>query len=154
MGCNGGWYFWSYDWLKDNKTMREADYPYTAKDGTCRYDESKGVTNVSSYGRTFGRNANKNAILRQPVNVAVAAGNDVFRNFSSGVITASSGCPVRIDHAIVAVGWGVTEDGTEYYIVRNSWGESWGENGYVNLATTGSVLGTCGVNEYVYYPTL
>lgn len=40
MGCSGGWYFWSYDWLKDNKTMTEADYPYTARDGTCHYDES------------------------------------------------------------------------------------------------------------------
>ena len=107
-GCNGGWYYWAYDWLKDNKTMLEADYPYTAKDGTCTYDASKGVTGVSSYQQTKGRTANLNAIYNQgPVNVAVAAGNDVFRNYSSGVITMNDGCPTEVDHGIVAVGWGI-----------------------------------------------
>jgi len=51
-GCNGGWYFWSYDWLKTNKTMKESDYPYTARDGTCKYSAAKGITTVSSYGQT------------------------------------------------------------------------------------------------------
>lgn len=96
-GCSGGWYFWSYDWLKTNKTMKESDYPYTSgndgKETPCAYDASKGVTEVSSYGRTAGPSANLNAIYRQPVNVAVAAGNSVFRNFSSGVVTESDGCP-------------------------------------------------------------
>jgi hypothetical protein len=77
-GCNGGWYFWSYQWLATNKTMKESDYPYTAKDGTCKYDASKGITTVSSYGRTNGASANLNRIAIQPVNVAVAAGNNVF----------------------------------------------------------------------------
>ena len=49
-GCSGGWYFWSYDWLKTNYTMKESDYKYTARDGTCQYNASKGVTMVSSYG--------------------------------------------------------------------------------------------------------
>ena len=49
-GCNGGWYFWAYDYLKTHSLMKESDYPYTALDGTCAYDESKGVTEVSSYG--------------------------------------------------------------------------------------------------------
>ena len=49
-GCSGGWYFWAYDYLKTHSLMKESDYPYTALDGTCAYDESKGVTEVSSYG--------------------------------------------------------------------------------------------------------
>jgi len=157
MGCNGGWYFWSYDWLADNFTMEESDYPYTARDGNCQYNASKGVTKVSSYGQTNGTAANLAQLYQQPLNVAVAAGNNVFRNFSSGVITTASHCPTRIDHAIVAVGWGMTDDGTQYYIVRNSWGESWGENGYVNIEavdTSGRNLGVCGINQYVFYPTL
>jgi len=90
--------------------------------------------------------------VQQPVNVAVAAGNNVFRNYSSGIISSDSGCPTEIDHAIVAVGYGV-EDGVQYYIVRNSWGTSWGEDGYVRIETSGG-RGTCGINQFVYYPTL
>jgi len=94
-----------------------------------------------------------NQIYKQPVNVAVAAGNNVFRNFSSGIVTINDGCPTDIDHAIVAVGYGV-DQGTQYYIVRNSWGTGWGEAGYINIATEGGPLGVCGINQYVYYPTL
>ncbi len=151
-GCNGGWYFWSYDWLKNNKTMKEADYRYTARDGTCQYNASKGVTTVSSYGQVNGTSANLNAIARQPVNVAVAAGNYTFQSYRSGIISANSGCPTAVDHAIVAVGYG-EENGVQYYIVRNSWGTSWGESGYVRIETSGG-KGTCGINQYVYYPTL
>jgi cathepsin L len=77
-GCNGGWYFWSYDWLQKNKTMKESDYPYTAKDGTCKYSATKGITSVSSYGQVKGVSANLAQLAKQPVNVAVAAGNNVF----------------------------------------------------------------------------
>ena len=85
--------------------------------------------------------------------MAVSAGNNVFMNYSSGIITESEGCPTAIDHAIVAVGWG-EEDGTQYYIVRNSWGTGWGEDGYVRIATHGGLFGVCGINQYVFYPTI
>ena len=81
LGCSGGWYFWSYDWLKTHKTMKEADYSYTARDGTCKYDATKGVTGVSSYGQTQGTSANLARLAQQPVNVAVAAGNNVFGSY-------------------------------------------------------------------------
>jgi len=85
--------------------------------------------------------------------VAVAAGNNVFMNYTSGIITKSDHCPTRIDHAIVAVGYGV-EDGVQYYIVRNSWGTSWGEDGFVRIGTDGGKKGVCGIDQYVYYPTI
>lgn len=152
-GCNGGWYFWAYDWLKTNMIESESDYPYTATDDACAYDATKGITSVASDTRVVGRSANLNAIYKQPVNVAVAAGNNVFRNYSSGVVTINDDCPTAIDHAIVAVGWGI-DMGTEYYIVRNSWGSSWGQDGYIYLATSGGPKGVCGINQYVYYPNL
>lgn len=62
------------------------------------------------------------------------------------------GCPANIDHAISAVGWGV-EGKQNYYIVRNSWGSSWGEDGYVRIQLSDGE-GVCGINQYVYQPTL
>ena len=152
-GCNGGWYFWAYDYLKVNKEMTEASYPYKGVDQTCQYDESDGVTYVSSYGSTSGTSANLNKISSHgPVNVAVSAGNNVFMYYDGGIITTDDGCPDYIDHAIAAVGYGV-ENGVEYYIVRNSWGTGWGEDGYVRIQTS-SGYGVCGINQYVYYANL
>jgi len=157
-GCNGGWYYYAYQWLAKNKTMKESDYPYTSgttgKSTKCAYDESKGVTNVSSY-KQVSKNTDsiKAALELGPVNVAVSAGNDVFRNYTSGIVTEADGCPTRVDHAIVAVGWGV-EDDVEYYIVRNSWNTTWGDKGYIKIGTAPGKVGVCGINGYVYYPII
>lgn len=85
--------------------------------------------------------------------MAVSAGNDLWRNYSSGIISDSDGCPTRVDHAVVAVGWG-NEDGKDYYIVRNSWNTTWGDNGYIKIEAVDGKEGVCGINGYVYYPTI
>ncbi len=72
--------------------------------------------------------------------------------YTGGIITADEGCPQSIDHAIAAVGYG-EENGVQYYIVRNSWGEGWGEDGFVRIATS-SGNGVCGINEYVFKAAL
>lgn len=157
-GCSGGWYYYAYKWLSSHKTMKEDDYPYfsgtTGKEGKCQYDEAKGVTNVSSYKQVSKDTESiKAAIEIGPVNVAVAAGNDIFRNYSSGIITEADGCPTNIDHAIVAVGYGY--EGTQgYYIVRNSWNTTWGDAGYIKLGMADGEAGVCGINGYVYYPII
>jgi len=81
-GCSGGWYFWSYDWLKTNKTMKESDYPYTSgrtgRETACAYNKKEGITKVNSYAQVRGTNKILNRLGKQPVNVAVAAGNSAF----------------------------------------------------------------------------
>ena len=72
--------------------------------------------------------------------------------YSGGIITTDDNCPTAIDHAIAAVGYGV-ENGIQYYIVRNSWGTGWGEDGYVRIQTSNGA-GVCGINQYVYYADL
>ena len=72
--------------------------------------------------------------------------------YHSGIITKKDACPTQVDHAIAAVGWG-KEGNTQYYIVRNSWGTSWGEQGYVRIQTSDGE-GVCGINQYVYQPIL
>ena len=152
-GCNGGWYYWSYDYLASGKSLEtESQYPYTARDGTCKNSSGSGNVSATGYNEVSGTStAIKSAIAQQPVNVAVAAGNYYFQSYSGGILMAS-GCPTRIDHAIVAVGYG-NSNGTDYYIVRNSWGTSWGDKGYIMMEATSSGKGTCGINQNVAYPT-
>jgi len=73
----------------------------------------------------------------------------VFQSYKSGVIT-SAACGTNIDHAVVATGYDSTAS-EPYYLVRNSWGTSWGDKGYVKIGMS-SGKGICGINQYVYYP--
>jgi len=74
--------------------------------------------------------------------VSVEADTD-FQFYSSGILNSKS-CGTHLDHAVTAVGYG-NEDGQEYYIVRNSWGASWGEDGYIRIAAGKNGAGVCGI---------
>lgn len=116
------------------------DYQYTGKDEACRQFTEVGFVNAWSL---YNVNAEQ---LKQILNmfviaVAIEAENDWFRQYQSGVIT--TGCGTNLDHAVTAVGYGNDENGQEYFIVKNSWGESWGEQGYVRIAPD-----QCGITLY------
>lgn len=85
----------------------------------------------------------KAAIVKQPVSVSIDANCDAFMNYSSGIFTES--CGTDIDHAVLAVGYG-SEDSQEYWIVKNSWGTSWGEQGYIRIAIEEGA-GVCGIQS-------
>lgn len=87
-----------------------------------------------------------NAIYSQPISVAVQANTSAFQSYSSGIIMQGSGCGIFLDHAIAAVGYNFSGS-TPYYIVRNSWGATWGESGYVNIEANNEQYGVCGINE-------
>ena len=77
----------------------------------------------------------------------------LWMNYTGGVISDAEGCGSKLDHAVVAVGYGTdAHTGLDYYLVRNSWGPDWGENGYVKLARQGDGYGVCGVQEMPYWP--
>ena len=95
----------------------------------------------------------KTALVAQPVSIAIEADEDVFQLYSSGVI--GSGCGASLDHAVLAVGY-TTVSGTEAFIVKNSWGASWGQSGYVYLATDQTLnngSGACGILSQPVVPT-
>ena len=153
MACYGGWYYSAWDYLETNEAMTETDYPYTSGNGgwsTCEYNSSKGVTNVRSYAavKTNDPDELKAALNNQPVSVAIEADTLVFQFYTSGVIT-SSNCGTTLDHAVLAVGYGTDSTGTEFFLVKNSWGTSWGDAGYVKIGVA-SNSGICGINEEPY----
>jgi len=145
-GCNGGLMDYAFQWIEQHPLMLEADYPYTARDGSCQYDSSKGHGHVKDFSDvTASAGQLKAAVAKQPVSVAIEADQFVFQGYTGGVIT--SGCGSQLDHGVLAVGYG-TEDGTDYVLVKNSWGASWGDQGYVKMA-----FDQCGVTQAASYPT-
>ena len=87
------------------------------------------------------------AIALGPTSVTVDASSSVWYYYTSGVIS-STDCGTKLDHAVTAVGYGTdAETGLDYYLVRNSWGAGWGDQGYVKIARVGDGYGICGIHE-------
>jgi len=155
-GSSGGWYYWAWNYMKVNAQEKTSQYPYTSgkfgQTGTCTASGS-GVAKVSSYVQVGQTNADIMAAINlKPVSVALDAQRAVFQSYTSGVVT--SGCGTQLDHAVMAVGYGTdAATGLAYFLVRNSWGSSWGDNGYIKIgqSSTGGAPGYCGINQAVYY---
>jgi C1A family cysteine protease len=151
-GCNGGDMGTAMDYAHDKGMEREATYPYTAMDGNCNYDSSKVIARPVSRANVTPNNAValKTAIAAGPVSVAIEADTFVFQFYSGGILN-SKACGTNLDHGVVAVGYGVDPSKGEYYIVRNSWGSSWGVKGYINIAVVDGA-GICGIQMEPVYP--
>jgi C1A family cysteine protease len=134
-GCNGGVMDEALTYTQTYDLMTEADYPYTAMDGTCSYKGAgtgAGYTNASKKDISpKDKTAFKASIAQGPTSIAIEADQSAFQFYSGGVL--DSGCGDQLDHGVLAVGYG-SENGEEYAIVKNSWGASWGDNGYVKIS--------------------
>jgi len=133
--------------------MAEASYKYTARDGTCKYN-SGSTTGVkaSGYTNVAANNTSqmKAALALKPLSVSIQADTSVFQSYSSGIFNSTK-CGTSLDHATNVVGWG-TSNGVEYWTMRNSWGTSWGEKGYMRLQIV-SGNGICGIQMEPLYPS-
>ena len=133
---------------------QEADYPYSAADGTCDAAKKKlDAVVVKAFEDVPPNNeqALKKAVANQPVAIAVAAGGLAFQMYHSGVFDAP--CGTALDHGMLIVGYGSDEEsGKDYWIVKNSWGEVWGEEGFMRMAMNVSEAGQCGLAMLPSYP--
>ena len=133
-GCNGGDMMKAYNYVQKAGLMSEADYKYTAKEGSCKYSSSKAVNKIKGYDYCSNYGSKKCTteifyalLARGPLGVGIDG--DVIQVYKSGIYKGS--CNLD-NHAVVAVGYG--SSGSSYYwIVRNSWGASWGEKGYIRV---------------------
>jgi cathepsin L len=141
-GCGGGWPYKAMQYVAGSPLEREGDYPYTARDGGCAYNRAKAAEGDSGYQAVAANNAGalQAAVNGYPVSVLIEADRAVFQSYTGGIIGPNSGCGTNLDHAVLLVGYDATS-----WIVKNSWGASWGEGGYVRLQITGNDAGTCGV---------
>jgi len=153
LGCNGGDMGAAFDYAKTHAVELESDYPYKAVDQNCAWSAAKGKVSTTGSVNVTPNSALalKTAIAAGPVSVAIEADTFTFQFYGGGILN-SSRCGTNLDHGVVAVGYGV-ENGKEFYIVRNSWGASWGENGYIRIAVVDGA-GICGIQMEPVYPTV
>ncbi|KAG7599652.1 Cathepsin propeptide inhibitor domain (I29) [Arabidopsis suecica] len=153
-GCNGGLMDYAFEFIiKNGGIDTDKDYPYKGVDGTCdQIRKNAKVVTIDSYEDvpTYSEDSLKKAVAHQPVSVAIEAGGRAFQLYDSGIFDGT--CGTQLDHGVVAVGYG-SENGKDYWIVRNSWGKSWGESGYLKMARNiASSSGKCGIAIEPSYP--
>ncbi|KAL4319500.1 hypothetical protein GQ457_18G022270 [Hibiscus cannabinus] len=154
-GCNGGLMEQAFEFIKKSDGLTtEKIYPYEAKDESCDSSKLNGpVVIIDGYEKVPEKDekALLKAVANQPVSIAIDAGGKDFQFYSEGVFTGD--CGTELNHGVAAVGYGVTDDGTKYWIVKNSWGEEWGEKGYIRMQRDIDAReGLCGLTLEASYP--
>lgn len=153
-GCEGGLMDYAYKFVINNHGIdTEEDYPYQARDRSCNKDKLKRHV-VTIDGYTDIPASNEDLLLRavavQPVSVGICGSERAFQLYSKGIFTGP--CSTSLDHAVLIVGYG-SENGVDYWIVKNSWGPHWGIKGYIHmLRNSDKAEGICGINMLASYP--
>jgi len=175
-GCKGGNPAQAFGWVKSNGICGEDSYPYVCMNMTAdscvssscatskcsnpvlaggSWIKSGDVTAYGMVSQTVGDL--EAAVARQPISIAIEADQPVFQHYTSGVLTDDA-CGQKLDHGVLIVGYGVEKGlfgSTEYWKVKNSWGDSWGDKGFIRIARGKSAgYGECGVREMASYPTV
>ena len=157
-GCNGGLMDNAFEWIEKNGIAAESAYPYTSGSGmtgSCNKAKSAvPVVTVTGF-KDVAKNdedALKSAVAQQPVSIAIEADKSVFQLYKSGVLDSPM-CGTKLDHGVLLVGYGSQKTllgNKEYWKVKNSWGPTWGDEGYIKMARGKNM---CGIATQPSYPT-
>jgi len=143
-GCNGGLMQTAFNYIEENGIESDTKYPYKARDQTCKFDKASviaKVANVQCYEDVTNDQIKQYLNSVGPLSIAVDATD--FQSYDSGILSCNS---YSLDHGVLLVGYG-TENGTDFWIVKNSWGKNWGEAGYVRVSTNASE--NCLIGNYI-----
>ncbi|CAE8604619.1 unnamed protein product [Polarella glacialis] len=156
MGCGGGGMDQAFEYLEKNQVCTEESYSYKAAAGTCSQSSCiVGIPKGSVKGfkdvPVQDTKALMEAVAQQPVSVAIEADQLAFQMYHKGVLTQA--CGSKLDHGVLIVGYG-TENGVDYWKVKNSWGASWGEGGYIRIERGLPKDGECGIKDGASYPVV
>lgn len=161
-GCGGGYAAYTMDWVANERSGKMCtldSYPFTSDDGnvpSCSMSSCTefdvGVTGYDSVREDAG--AIEDAVRKQPVSIFLYSGSSAFQYYSGGVLTGEN-CDKTGSHSALAVGFGETDNNMLYWRIKNQWGTSWGEDGYVRVQRrySGDSEGACGVEMYATWPT-
>jgi C1A family cysteine protease len=159
MGCQGGLMDDAFQWIINNGGIgSEASYPYIAGDGHCNTScgpckKVAAVATITGFTDVVqGDTQLATAVVQQPVSVAVDASESFWQFYSGGVM--SNKCGTSLDHGVLAVGYGASGS-SGYWLVKNSWGTSWGASGFLWLGRGAQygASGQCGIFLSASYPT-
>ena len=149
--------------IENNGLHSDKNYPYLGTDNECMINCNVGDRNCTTFDKIYGSGdfnytytepysiySLKNALLQNPVSIALNANSPIFRFYSSGIIETDNDLSVQLNHAVLLVGYNYDDKGL-YWIIQNSWGEDWGDNGFVKIrAKDGSGILSCQI--YGVYP--
>jgi len=157
-GCDGGLMDSAFKFAETHALCTESSYAYKAKHGQCKASTCTiGIPKGGVVGfkdvSTDSEAAMMSALNQQPVSIAIEADKSIFQLYRSGVL--SGNCGKNLDHGVLAVGYGTEGvSGKDYWLVKNSWGETWGEKGYVKLLRGKGGAGECGLLTQASYPVV
>jgi len=154
-GCQGGWVYKAFDYIKTHHGIAsESAYPYKGVKGHCHFHTNDAVATLTGWVHVRGGSeTDLQAAVSQkgPISVAIDASHRGFQMYKHGVYHDSNCSPRNLNHAVLVVGYG-QETGGKYWLVKNSWGRSWGNQGYINMAKDRH--NHCGIASQAYYPTV